>query len=516
VSHRDGGVGDFPATRPNILLLMADQHRHDVIGAAGHPVVQTPNLDRLTGEGVRFSRAYCQGPLCMPARVSVLTERYVRDHGVFGIRTEADPAWPTFVQTLRDAGYHTTCIGKMHFYLHDRDGNTADHADQIAAHGFTENIETVGKLASRRLESPYTDYLRSEGLFETYRDFIGVSRYSDSVVAGQRVERLPLWHTESIPLPADAYIDAWHGRRTARWIDEYEDDKPFFCWLGFPGPHDPWDAPAEYVDRYREADIALDSTVRPTVRPDTSFGTFLDFQLNTFVGTDDLSDERIRDVCRYYYANVTVIDDAVGRILDALDRRGMLENTWIVYTSDHGEMLGAHGLLSKMVFYEPSVLVPLLIRPPGGTTKQVVDVPVEHVDVSTTLRAVGGAGELPGSEGRSLLDLISGGAASSREVVHTENLGFGAFVTDRYKLVVDEDDVAPAQLFDLVEDPEEDRDIVDDPAYVRVVDELMARHARPFFSTPPARPEPSFSQLFAELQAWRAATEANGPEGGRT
>jgi len=195
---------------------------------------------------------------------------------------------------------------------------------------------------------------------------------------------------------------------------------------------------------------------------------------------------------RAYAADVSVIDQAVGDMVKALERRGILDDTWIIYTSDHGEMGGNHRMMSKCVLYEPAVRVPLIIRPPGGRPEAVVDSLVEHLDVPATVREIAGAPDVALSEGRSLLRSIHDQATPpSRSVTVSENWGFAAFETERYKLVVDEDAVAPCQLFDLLEDAAEDHDLLPDPAAAPVVEELMETHVRPFFRTPPARPIPS-------------------------
>jgi choline-sulfatase len=194
-----------------------------------------------------------------------------------------------------------------------------------------------------------------------------------------------------------------------------------------------------------------------------------------------------------YAADISVIDQAVGGMVGALERRGLLDNTWIIYTSDHGEMGGNHGMMSKCVLYEPAVRVPLIVRPPGGCAPHVVGSLVEHLDVPATVRAIAGAPDVKHSEGRSLLANVHDPAAPpSRSLTVSENWGFAAFETERYKLVVDEDALEPCQLFDLSEDAAEDHNLLPDPTAKPVVDEIMDTHVRPFFRTPPARPIPSF------------------------
>jgi arylsulfatase A-like enzyme len=216
--------------------------------------------------------------------------------------------------------------------------------------------------------------------------------------------------------------------------------------------------------------------------------------LRGFLGLSDtktMTEDAIRGMRRAYAADISVIDDAIGGIVGALGRKGVLDSTWVVYTTDHGEMAGSHGLMSKCVLYEPAVRVPLIVRPPGGCAPRVVDSLVEQLDVPATVREIAGAPDVAGSEGQSLLGALRGGPSPSRDVAVSENWGFAVFETARHKLVIDEDAMAPCQLFDLAEDPAEDEDRLGDPLAAGVVGELMETHVRPFFRTPPARPHAS-------------------------
>ena len=378
---------------PNILLVMSDQHRADMMGCAGDASALTPSLDGLAAEGVRFSRVSCQGPLCMPARASFMTERYVRDHGVYTNSSEIAPDSPTYAWALREAGYHTALLGKAHLYLDEQ--LTVSHMDDMAgrleALGFAEVFETgdkfVGKIPTR-----YTDYLAGRGLLDAYKKHIADRSYQGENEDGQNATKcVPMWDSTPTPIPLESYVDAWHGQRAVEWIERYERAEPFFLFVGFPGPHDPWDAPAEAVQRYRGVDISMpSSTRRPTIEGTGRYGALL----NSFLWVSDsetMTDDAIRGMRRSYAADISVIDQAVGDMVEALERRGMLDNTWIIYTSDHGEMGGNHRMMSKCVLYEPAVRVPLIIRPPGGCSQAVVDSLVEHLDVPATVREIAGA-----------------------------------------------------------------------------------------------------------------------------
>jgi arylsulfatase len=481
--------------RPNIVLLMSDQHRADILRCAGDPIVHTPNIDGLAAEGVRFERAYCQGPLCMPSRASLVTERYVRDHGVFENASEVPARMPTFLHRLREAGYHTAEIGKMHLWTHGmtQAGHTRDMSWRLEELGFAETIETVGKLASVRHDSYYTDYLRERGLLDSYRSFIAGHRHAMRGPGGP-----PSWTAAPAPLEIRDYADVWHGMRTAQWINEYDRAQPFFLWVGFPGPHDPWDAPASAVERYAEMEIPMPRSLELPELPGTGPLRIFLRAMMTYSDSDTMTSEAIAKMRRAYYANATLIDDAVGAIISALERRAMLDNTWVIYTTDHGEMMGEHRMLAKMVFYEPAVRVPLVFRPPGGVAPRAIAERAQLLDVAATMREIAGAPALENSEGQSMLAAIDGAQPfEPRRALPTENFGFAGFIRDRYKLVVYEDTLAPVQLFDLAEDPAEDRNVAQDPGYARIVDELMEADVRPFFATRPLRPHPDIVSRLA-------------------
>jgi choline-sulfatase len=483
---------DDVAMAPNIVVIMADQHRADMLGCAGNNVL-TPNLDALAAHGTRFSRVSCQGPLCMPARASFMTERYVRDHGVYTNWAEIASDSPTYAWALREAGYHTAMVGKAHLY--NDEIREASHVDELAprlhALGFTDVQESCDKFAGDR-PNRYTDSLARRGLLDTYQQHIADRSYQGENSSGQNATKcVPMWDATPMPVPLDAYIDTWQGAEAVRWIEQYSRAEPFYLFVGFPGPHDPWDAPQAAVDWYRDVDISMpSSTKHPAVDGTGRYGALL----NSFLwlsDTETMTEDAIRAMRRAYCADVSVIDAAVGNIVRALAQRGFLDDTWIFYTSDHGEMGGNHGMMSKCVLYEPAVRVPLIVQPPGGGAARVESALIEHFDVAATLRAIAGAPAIPNGEGRSLLDYFDDAPPAARDVSVSENWGFAAFQTDQFKLVVDEDAGTPCQLFNVQADSEEDHDLLADPQMKDTVEELMDTHVRPFLATPPARPHES-------------------------
>ena len=254
--------------KPNIVLVMADQHRADAMGCAGDPFTQTPNLDRLAAEGVRYTRVSCQGPLCMPARASFLTERYVRDHGVYTNWAEVAPGTPTYLHALQAAGYHTVALGKHHLTRDDNASvaHTDELAPQLMARGFSEVHESGDKF-SLTTPNRYSDYLRDRGEWDGYFQYLTDRSYQGEGETGRNAtKRVPMWDATPSPLPLDDYIDSWHGRLAADWLAAYDRDQPFFAFVGFPGPHDPWDAPQAAIDQY--AATGAPRLPRTTRRPD--------------------------------------------------------------------------------------------------------------------------------------------------------------------------------------------------------------------------------------------------------
>jgi len=477
--------------KPNIVFILVDQQRADMLGSYGDPVARTPNTDRLAREGVQFDHCIAQAPLCMPSRSSMLCERYVRDHGVFQNYATVHPTVPTFLNSLCEAGYHTALNGKCHFYPYSNwDGRHMNtHRGTLRAYGFAETDEIAGKEGSFHIDSAYTDYLARHGLLQEFRDYVK-SRSKSLGYSLPGVRMLEAWRADPLPLPVHGHIDAWLGGHAADWIRNHDGDAPFFLQVGFGGPHDPWDAPTEALEAFGHPEIPMPGSIKPPEIPRSGpLEVFLRL-MTEYSDTATMTPDAIAAMRRAYYANMMIIDDSIGRIIAALEERGQLDNTWIVYASDHGEMMGEHRLVKKMVFYEPSVQVPLIIRPPGGLAGGMagrrVDDLVELNDISATFRDIAGA-PMPTSQARSLLPALSGQSVA-REVAISEAYGVAMFRTATHKLVVYEDTVEPMQFFDLEADPHEDRNLVGTGADGGMIERMMDAYARPFLSVRPVRP----------------------------
>ena len=466
--------------QPNIIYIFSDQHRGDTLGCVGHPAVLTPNLDKLASNGVNFTRCCTNSPLCMPARASMMTGQYVCEHGIWTNNNEADPLnCPSHVRNIRDAGYHTAAIGKTHLYVHGGRistwQDTREKVQVLKDWGFVDTHELTGPLATGRHDSPYTDYLKEKGLLKIHRDYI--FEYARDWARGTAKP----WEEPPCPLPTEAHLDSYTGRTAMEWIKNYNGDKPFYLQILFPGPHDPFDSPQEYRDMYKPEEMPIgimEWPQKPVAR-------YVRMVLH-WSGLKDMTPAQKQILRTYYYGKITLIDEYIGRIMKTLEKKGLLENTWIIYNSDHGEMLGDHMMSHKIVFYESALRVPLIIRPPGGVKGWKCQGLTDHLDIAASLIDIAGAKPLEGSDGRTLIPQILNGpkgseAQKGKEVIFSEVYGFSMVYNERYKMAVVPDTRKPVELYDLKKDPDELSNLVRDPNLKSVRQELLDKHLSRLF-----------------------------------
>ncbi|MFW9941856.1 MAG: sulfatase [Candidatus Thorarchaeota archaeon] len=463
------------AERPNIIYIFSDQHRGDTLGSVGHPSVITPNLDKLASEGINFTRCYTNSPLCMPARASMMTGQYVCEHGVWTNNNEANPLeCPSHVRNIRDEGYHTAAIGKTHLYRHGGRiltwKDTREKAQVLKDWGFDYIHELTGPLATARHDSPYTDYLKEKGLLKIHRDYI--FNYAKDWARGTAKP----WEEPPCPLPSEAHLDSYTGRTAMEWIQNYNYDKPFYLQILFPGPHDPFDSPQEYRDMYKHEEMPIGIMEWPQKPIARNVRMVLHWS-----GLKGMTPVQKQILRTYYYAKITLIDEYIGKIIKALEEKGLLENTWIIYNSDHGEMLGDHMMSHKIVFYDGALRVPLIIRPPGGVKGWKCQGLTDHLDITATLINIAGAKVLEGSEGISLVSKVLNGpndplAQKGKEVIFSEVYGFSMVCNERYKMAIIPDTRRSVELYDLEKDPNELKNLAKDPSFESVRQELLNKH----------------------------------------
>ena len=427
------------SARPNLVFLMPDQLRPDFLGCYGAGFVRTPNIDRLAAEGLRYDRCYSTSPICVPARAQLLTgmnplRTGVMDNGVWLRPDLAAAGIHTWPELLNEAGYYTAGIGKMHFYPWDM------------RHGLQYRVIAEDKRWPY-IRDDYYNFLRAHG----ERKYQGIEHegYLENLAA--IVNRLP-WELS---------VDHFVGQEAVRFIDTYGSEEPFAMMVGFPGPHCPYDPCQEFLD---QVDPAQMPPAAPFVEADTAITRRRNIEGNKrWWNQADYSvftDAHKRKIRQHYAAEVNQIDVEIGAIVEALARRGVLENTVIIFASDHGDYLGDHDLIGKGQYYEASCHVPMIVRVPGGPvgTENTL---VELTDVTATLLGFGGGKPAHPLDSRPLTGLGLPGE-QPREIIFGF-VGGGQMAFDgRWKLA--KYNTGEQHLFDLANDPLEQHNLIADPA----------------------------------------------------
>jgi choline-sulfatase len=432
--------------KPNMLIIMADQMTPFTLGAYGHPCAKTPHIDRLAAQGTLFDSAYCNSPLCTPSRASLLSGRLVSDIRCYDNASEFPSQYPTFVHHFRNAGYRTAASGKMHFV----------GADQL--HGWEERLTTDIYPANMEWIPDWTKPI-SENPGSSIRKRINTAT--------------PDPHGFNIQTLYDSEVQ----HNAVDWLRRHKGGNykdPFLFCVSFTLPHDPYTTPKTYWDRYQDAEIPLPEKAVPFGEMDKP-----DQEMQIYHGLDGTTppDDKIRSFRRSYLANCSLIDDYVGQLMNVLEETGQIKNTIIVFTSDHGDMLGERGMWSKRNFYEWSVRVPLVIKS-MNTRPHRIKSPVSLADLFPTLLDLAG---LPKADhdlaGTSLQSCIQSGQADPAHAVISENLAEGTTVPQRmirinnHKLIYIHKQ-AP-KLYDLDTDPKESTNLADKPDYQQIKNTLL-------------------------------------------
>ncbi|MCP4092131.1 MAG: arylsulfatase [Planctomycetes bacterium] len=423
------------AGQPNIVFIMADQMRGDFLGCAGNAAVHSPNLDRIAAEGAHFRRAYSSTPSCTPARAAVLTGQAPWNHGMLGYSKVAQRYSHELPRLMESAGYFTWAIGKNHFH------------PQRNTHGY------------RGVELDESGRVRDPGFVSDYRQwFARVAPDLDPDETGIGWNEYP---AKAYVLEEKLHPTTWTGDRAVAFLNDYKKEQPFFLKVSFARPHSPYDPPQRFLDAVHLQDV-----------PDFALGAWSEAANGNFRNPDKLSAARnnlgaavTAESRRAYAANIAFVDEQIGRILSSLEARGMLENTLVIFTSDHGDMLGDHHLWRKTYAYEGSAGIPMLMRwgsktleAPRGQTRNEL---VELRDLLPTFLDAAGA-KIPDSvDGRTLLDPVSGRGEGWRERLDLEHStcywpgnNWTALVGSKWKYIFNAHD-GSEQLFDLVNDPQE-------------------------------------------------------------
>ena len=426
-------------SRPNVLFIMDDQHRHDYLGAVGASFLQTPNIDRLAARGVCFSQCTTNAPVCAPARIGLASGLQPGRLGCLGNAGILPQGTTTYYQRLRDSGYRVGCVGKLD--LRKTDGYNGRYGDRPCTYswGFTHPEECEGKMHagfSATPVGPYTHYLAEKGQLQTFHE-----DYMQRSATG--------WITDcrDSPLASEDFEDSYIGRRAVEWIENAPNDFPWHYFVSFVGPHDPYDPPTEYGERYRGA--AMPPAISDTLEGKPAW---------VKKRVANLSPEEVAETRRQYCAATELIDHQVGLILTALEKRGQLDNTYIVFSSDHGELLGDHGLYTKSAAYEASLRVPLIVAGPDIKGGRVSNALCELIDLNATICQFAGLESQPDIDARSLVPILNEETDIHREETVAALQNFRCIRTATHKYIQNYNDID--ELYDLLRDPDELHNIV--------------------------------------------------------
>jgi len=445
--------------RPNILLLFPDQHRFDWLGTNPHLPVRTPNLDKLGQRGVRFTHVLTPSPLCAPARACLASGKAYTRCGVPSNGVDYPLDEPTFYSMLRASGYWVAGCGKLDLNKPDRNTGV-DGKYHLKEWGFSDGINCLGKgdaVSSGRTapHDPYMAYLYRKHLAKLYIQDMEKRAGGTNPGGGSGRTYGSTWPS---PLPEDAYCDNWIGRCGLELMRRSPKGKPWFLMVNFAGPHNPEDVTRDMWNRWKGVNFPPPN------------------------GADGYSQEINNAIRRNYSAMVENLDRWVGIYLQELEKRGELENTLVVYSSDHGEMLGDHNHWAKQVPYQPSVSVPLILSGPGVQRGVVSDALVSTMDLAATSLDYAGVPRPADMDSRSLRPVLEGATQTHREVLSSRLGPWSLSFDGRYKLIrgFDPDGKSiwqnrrdehrflkpadgPLLLFDLETDPGENLNLAQKP-----------------------------------------------------
>ena len=431
---------------PNIILVMADQLAPQFLPSYGHPIVHAPTLHRLSEEGVTFDAAYTNSPLCAPSRFVMMSGRLPSNIAAWDNAVEFSAEVPTFAHYLEAAGYRTCLSGKMHFV----------GPDQL--HGFGDRL-TTDVYPSDFTWHPEWD--RPDDKLDWFHNMEVVTQ------AGPCVRSMYLDYDDEVIFRAKRYLFE-HARERA--------DQPFMLTVSFIQPHDPYLCRQEKWDLYKDIEIDL-PTFSHKDAPDPH-GARLRY---SYGASDlDLDDQTIRNARRAYYGSISDIDDKVSNLLAALEETGLSDDTVVIFTADHGDMLGERGMWFKMSFLEHSARIPLIVHWPKQFAPRRIKSPVSLVDLLPTLTDLASGGKSPAfvtpMDGRSLFPYLNGDTGSNDVVgeYFAEGTDTPIFMIRRGVLKAIYSQKDGLQLFDLEKDPDETVNYVNDPDYKNQADSIIS------------------------------------------
>ncbi len=471
----------------NILLIMCDSLAAQFCSVYGDRAGATPHLQKLAETGVTFDRAYCNSPLCTPSRASCMTGRHVSEIGALDNAGSFSTEWPTLGHNLGGVGYDTAIIGKMHFVGHDQH------------HGFDQRIALNTDYAFGHRVRDYQ--LAYDWDQPSAGNPIGKNWMGPSYVQRPNWDFFPLHYDRDEQIHAEAltYLDKRRGQ-----------DAPFFACASYHAPHNPFWIPERFRERFAQASLDLPTDVRDPA-------CIMDRWLNDFHHVPEIAEqlqtpENLRWLYETFYGMVLDLDQRVGELLERLEVCGLADSTAVVFTSDHGDMMGQRGMIQKRYFYEPAVRVPLIARLPGAAPRAAgsrIDTPVSLIDMLPTFAELASTPAVPGVPGRSLAGAMQTGETLPSKTQFCEYHGEGVHapcflaIRDQYKLIhIHGHDEC---FFDLADDPGELTNRIDDPPHQSTIEsmrnELLAQFDPPAIDRAARQSQQNRKTIFAAAQA---------------
>jgi choline-sulfatase len=430
----------------NLLLIMSDEHNPRILGSAGHRLVHTPNLDRLAAQGTRFTSAYTTSPVCVPARAAFAAGKYVHQIGFWDNADAYDGSVPSWHHRLRHRGHRVASIGKLHFRGHPGDDN-----------GFSEEIIPMNIIEGKGdLMGLVRRDLPERGLSWKIAKLAGPGETPYTAYDREIATRAEIWLRVEAP-----------GHRERPWV----------LFVSFVCPHFPLVAPAEFYYRYRLEDMPVPKLYGPHERPEHPY--LRDYS-SSFVYDRFFDEEKVRKAIAAYYGLCSFLDDNIGKVLRALEATGLADSTRVLYTSDHGDNLGARGLWGKSTMYEEVAGVPLILSGPDIPRAAVIDTPASHVDTYPFILQCAGEDRpefYDGHPGHSLFGLAAGEKPDRSVLCEYHGMGSttGAFMIRHGRFKYVHYVAYRPQLFDLQSDPEELVDLAGDARHAATLAECRAR-----------------------------------------
>ncbi|MBD3214230.1 MAG: sulfatase-like hydrolase/transferase [Candidatus Lokiarchaeota archaeon] len=469
----------------NVLFIISDQHRADHLSCAGNEVLKTPNLDKLASQGVRFTNAFCTNPMCMPNRATLLTGLYPNAHGVRSNGMIMSRDIPTITDTLVDKGWHTAAFGKLHHQFNTPPYRIEDKSAEsfhdwvfpkkgeypvrenfpIPYYGYQEVETVIGHGPC--LTGHYMNWLeeRSSELAESMRE-----RWDD-------IDNFFSVFCEH-DLPTDLYSTKYVEERTIAFLERHArgeyGDKPFYVHCSFPDPHQPVCPPGKYRELYNPDDVSLPDNFDDI--ENLHKHPFLAPYLNVFPGAmlRETNEKEVKQFIAWTYGTIALIDHSIGQILASLDKLGYADNTIVIYTSDHGDLMGEHGLLFKgPAPFEGVFNIPLIFRAPEIKTNVTTDALIASIDLPKTILSMLDIRERyhpPDIQGKDYTEVLRNPSKEVKDSILIENdeevgpkgplyVRLRHLITKHYKLTVYEDKDKNLEdygdLFNRKEDPEE-------------------------------------------------------------